>query len=84
MTRFKINHKAYLIITLLCLVGCSDNKIETDKTLSKADKQYIQSLKLLDTDEKVIKFYSEYKNKVAGNFFTDKRLAKYWVDERGE
>lgn len=82
MTRLKINLKSYFILILLFLAGCSDNKIETDKTLSNSDKQYIQYLKLLDTDEKIIKFYSEYKNKVAGNFFTDKRLAKYWIDER--
>ena len=82
MIFFKINRKSYFILVLLFLTGCSNNKIETDKTLSKSDKQYIQSLKLLDTDEKIIKFYSEYKNKVAGNFFTNKRLAKYWIDER--
>ncbi|WP_153796268.1 hypothetical protein [Foetidibacter luteolus] len=82
MTHFKINYKSFFLISLLFLFGCSDNKIETDKTLNKTDKQYIQSLKLLDTDEKIIRFYSEYKNKVAGNFFTDKRLAKYWIDER--
>lgn len=71
-----------LFFLIFCLVSCSDNKIETDKTLSKSDKDYIHSLKLLDSDEKIYKFFSEYKNKVAGNFFTDKRLAKYWIDER--
>jgi hypothetical protein len=67
---------------VIILTSCSHNKIETNETLNKKDKEYIQSLNLLDNNEKIDKFYSEYKNKVAGNFFTDKRLAKYWTDER--
>lgn len=27
-------------------------------------------------------FYSEDKPSIAGNFFTDKRIASYWVDDR--
>ena len=64
--------------------SCSNNHIETRDTLSKADIEYIQSLKLLDKGEKFCKFYSEYKKKVAGNFFTDKRIATYWIDERNK
>jgi hypothetical protein len=70
----------FCILTLLS--SCFDNKIETDKTLKPEDKAYIQSLNLLDKDEPVYKFYSEFKNRVAGNFFTDRRMAKYWIDER--
>ena len=69
-------------VLLLFVISCGDNKIETDETLSKSDKDYIQSLHLLDKDEKIFRFFSEFKNKVAGNFYTDKRLAKYWIDER--
>ena len=71
----------YFCITAL-LSSCLDNKIETGKTLKSQDKAFIQSLNLLDKDEPVYKFYSEFKNKVAGNFFTDRRMAKYWIDER--
>ena len=60
----------------------SCNHIETGDSLSKSDIEYIQSLKLLDKDEKIYKFYSEFKKKNAGNFFTDKRIVKYWIDER--
>ncbi len=60
----------------------SCNHIVTGNNLSKSDIEYIQSLKLLDNDEKVYKFYSEFKKRNAGNFFTDKRIAKYWIDER--
>lgn len=60
----------------------SCNHIETGNSLSKSDIEFIQSLKLLDKDEKIYKFYSEFKKKNAGNFYTDKRIAKYWVDDR--
>ena len=62
------------------LVSC--NKIKTGATLSPADIQHIQSLNLLDQDEKIYGFYSEYTNRVAGNFFTNKRMATYWLDEQ--
>ena len=42
----------------------------------------IQKLNLLDKGEIIFKFYSEFKNNVTGNFFTDKRIAKYWIDEK--
>jgi len=80
--------KLTLVILDLCLSvmvllsSCFGNKIETDKSLKAEDKAYIQSLNLLDKDEPVYKFYSEFKNRVAGNFFTDRRMAKYWIDER--
>lgn len=69
-----------LLFALIILAAC--NRIETGDTLSKKDIERIQKLNLLDSGEKVYKFYSEFKNEVAGNFFTDKRLAKYWIDEK--
>lgn len=77
-----MTRRPWLLFCLLFLTACSDNRIETDKTLSNGDKTYIQSLNLLNKEETIYKFYSEFKNKVAGNFFTDKRIAKYWIDER--
>jgi hypothetical protein len=62
----------------------SCNHIQTGDTLSRSDIEYIQNLHLLDQNEKIYKFYSEYKKKVAGNFFTNKRIAKYWIDERNK
>jgi hypothetical protein len=67
---------------LAFLWSCSGNKIETGKTLKAEIKAYIHSLNLLDKDETIYKFYSEYKDKVAGNFFTDRRVAKYWINGR--
>jgi hypothetical protein len=76
------NKKVHLILLLSFLFSFSCNHIETADTLSKTDIKYIQTLGLLGSDEKIYKFFSEYKKKVAGNFFTDKRLAKYWIDEQ--
>jgi hypothetical protein len=69
------------ILILLLITSCQ-NKIESNETLNDTDLQRIKNIKLLDNDEKIIQFYSEYKNKVAGNFYTNKRIAKYWLDER--
>ena len=69
-----------LLFILLVSVGC--NRIKTGDTLTIIDVKRIQKLDLLDKDEKIYKFYSEFKNEVAGNFFTNERLAKYWIDER--
>ncbi len=69
-----------LFLIFLFLTSC--NRIESNETLSKTDLQRLKEIKLLDNDEKVIQFYSEYKNNVAGNFFTNRRIAHYWLDKR--
>jgi hypothetical protein len=68
------------ILSIIILTTSCRHRIETAQTLSNADIDFIQSLKLLDTNEKIIQFYSEYKKKNAGNFSTDKRMATYWID----
>ena len=73
----------YLNLFLLFFVSIScQNKIESNETLSNADLERIRKIKLLDSDEKIIQFYSEFKNNVAGNFYTNKRIANYWLDEK--
>lgn len=69
-----------IIAVVLLVISC--NRIETESSLSEEDIAYIKSLKLLDDGEHIYKFYSEYKNEVAGNFFTNRRVATYWTDER--
>lgn len=64
----------------MILITACKNRIETYQTLGKTDIDVIKSLRLLDTNERIIQFYSEYKNKNAGNFFTDRRMATYWID----
>ncbi|GGP02374.1 hypothetical protein GCM10010992_06500 [Cloacibacterium rupense] len=76
--------KSFLInfVSLVLLVSC--NKIETNDTLNKSNISLIQDLNLIDENEKIIKFYSEYRKENSGNFFTNKRVAKYWIDKEDE
>jgi hypothetical protein len=69
-----------LFFLLLLLTAC--NHIKTGDKLNSDDITRIQKLNLLGKNEKIYKFYSEFKRKVAGNFFTNKQLAKYWIDEK--
>jgi hypothetical protein len=50
--------------------------------LRKSDIEYIQNLDLLEPGETIYKFYSEFKKDKAGNFFTNRRIAMYWIDDR--
>jgi hypothetical protein len=72
----------YFNVTFILLLLISCNKIENSKTLDKKDIEFIQSLGLLEDGEIIYGFYSQFKNSVAGNFFTNKRVASYWIDER--
>jgi len=71
----------YIIITFLLFLS-SCNKIENHKTLPQDDINRIKSLKILDDDETIYQFYSQFKNQFAGNFYTNKRIASYWIDKR--
>ena len=70
--------KSFLVGFSALVLAC--NKIETGKSLQKKDVERLRSFQLLDEGETIFAFYSEYKNEVAGNFYTDKRIASYWID----
>jgi hypothetical protein len=70
--------KYILIFIAIILVSC--HKIKKGEGLSKDNIAYIQGLGLLDKDEHIIQFYSNFKFKAAGNFYTDKRIAHYWLE----
>lgn len=72
-------HKLTTILIVFLLLAC--NSIESHTSLGKKQIEYIKSLGLLDEEETIIKFYSEHTQKAAGNFFTEKRIAKYWIDK---
>jgi hypothetical protein len=67
-------------LILFFLFSC--NRIETGSSLRRSDIEFIEKLNLLDRDEKIYKFYSEFRKERAGNFFTNKRIAAYWIDDR--
>ncbi len=72
----------YIGVFIFLLSAC--NRIESGKELNESDIKYIQGLGLLDENETIYNFYSEYKKRNAGNFFTDRRIATYWIDERNK
>jgi hypothetical protein len=71
-----------LLLLIISLVAC--NRIENAGSLSKKDFKRFRELHIMDSNEHLIKFYSEYRKSVAGNFYTDKGVASYWLDERDE
>lgn len=70
----------YFFTLVLFLFAC--NSIQRGEKLSPADIERMKTLKILDEGETVFKFYSEFKKQNAGNFFTNKRIATYWIDPR--
>ena len=77
-----LNIKILIAAITFLFIAC--NKITSGNDLTESDIQKIKALGILDDNEKIIKFYSEYKKNVAGNFFTNKRIASYWKDENNE
>jgi hypothetical protein len=70
-----------VLITGTILLSC--NHIARNGTeLSEADRDYIKGLGLLDDNEHVILFDSQSDLRTSGNFFSDKRIASYWIDKR--
>ncbi|RZK40554.1 MAG: hypothetical protein EOO57_02395 [Hymenobacter sp.] len=63
---------------LCVIVSC--NNIYQGNQLSTKELAQIRKLGLLDTDEKIYQFYSNNQGvKGAGNFYTTKRIANYWL-----
>jgi hypothetical protein len=63
------------------LVSC-DHRARNGTELSETDRDYIKGLGLLDENETIILFDGQSDFKTSGNFFTDKRIASYWIDKR--
>lgn len=63
---------------LFFIISCNS----ISKEIPAESNTIIQKMQLLDSNEKCLFFYSEYKPEVAGNLITDKRVASYWIDER--
>jgi hypothetical protein len=68
-------------ILLTSLISCTNEKIETGQTLKKETLDLIKSLGLSSDKEQILKYYSNFEEDKAGNFFTTKRISHYWLDE---
>jgi hypothetical protein len=64
------------LIWAMMLQSCSDT-IVPGNSLSNDDLKFIQSIGLLDKDEKIELFYYTVSPKTTGNFITTKRVASY-------
>jgi hypothetical protein len=61
-----------------------DNGIKQGSQLSKEEISFVNNLFQLDSNESIIQFHSQSGEldevKQAGNFYTEKRIASYWID----
>ena len=72
-----------VLVVALVIIAVIVNAVQQHKerlaALKRAEFSKLRSL--LEDTEEIKKFYSEHTNEIAGNFFTNKRLAKYWIDK---
>lgn len=68
-------------VVLSVLLSCQPS-LQRGASISRNHINYIRSLGLLFGNEYIILFNSEYKIRVSGNFFTNRRIAAYWTDEK--
>lgn len=68
------------LLVLMALFAC-EGGIRNGNELSKKQRAYITELGLLEENEQILMFSSSLDIKTSGNFFTDKRIAAYWIDD---
>jgi hypothetical protein len=78
---FEIYEMRIILSLFAILIFISCQQIETGDSLDKKTIALVKSMGLLSNDEKIIRYYSNYSKSKAGNFFTNKRLAMYWLDD---
>ena len=68
-------------VLALTLSACTSPKNVPGESLTQEQASYLQELFTLDADESIITYNDSYKFKTNGSFYTDKRVAGYWVGE---
>jgi len=71
-----------IAVFLLAIILFSCHHIQKGSDLNATEIAQLKKFGILDSGEQIIKFYSQGEVKSDGNFFTNKRLASYWHDER--
>jgi hypothetical protein len=71
-----------LLFIILAVISCQS--IESGRSLDKKTIARIKELGLLDSNESIILYYSNNARDNAGNFFTDRRIAHYWLDQHDD
>lgn len=70
------------IISIFSIFLISCNNIKPGKDMKGKTIDFLKSLNLLEDNEKIIKYYSNNTEESAGNFFTNKRIAHYRLDQK--
>jgi hypothetical protein len=74
--------KNLIFLSMILVVSC--NNIQSGSNLSASEHSRIDKLFRLEENETIINFYSEFKSSVTGNFYTEIRVATYWIDENND
>ena len=73
------------MITIFTLLGCKHD-VKKGNELTKSETEFIKGLGILGENESIIQFHSQSGEsdevKQAGNFYSDKRIAAYWIDDK--
>ena len=76
------------MFTMSFLVYSCEYGVKSGNELSKDGIEFIRNLEILDENETIIQFHSQSGEsdevKQAGNFYTEKRIASYWIDRNNE
>jgi hypothetical protein len=77
MNRVARGRPSVAVLLIFLLTGCGGYR--SSSGVSRADRSYLTEIGLLDPGEKVLFFSSSMTVKTSGNFFTDRRVASYWL-----
>ena len=75
-----INIILIIILTQL-FISCGYEKVKNGEDLSTGQINHMQELGILDKDEDILYCSTNMNYNVSGNIITEKRIAKYWLDE---
>ncbi len=70
--------KYYIIYLSLIFIQCGTPGVMKGDKLGEEDLSYMASLGILDDDEEIILFSSNFDIIQSGNYYSNKRLASYW------
>jgi hypothetical protein len=90
-SKWPVSKVKFLIIAFITFGLCTScsQDFKSEKQLSTDEKKFIKQLGILDDGEQIILFDSQAgelfnSTETSGNFFTDRRIASYWIDGRDE
>ena len=73
-----------LFLISLILISCYNKGIISGSELNQEEIEFIESLNLLEKNEEIIQFDSQLTIEKSGNFYTNKKVASYWISDNSE